>query len=145
MPKKDLVIALPYLGKLSFQIGTRINRVMKNKLPYCNTPFVLQTKCKISNFFTFRDKILSFLRSGIVYKCHCGGRSTTYLLRQTKRHVKVRMSQNTWEFLHSLGDELKVMLILSLKNIFYSAITHLSLKISQFLSPTASLLESCLR
>ena len=145
MPKKDLVIALPYLGKLSFQIGTRINRVMKNKLPYCNTPFVLQTKCKISNFFTFRDKILSFLRSGIVYKCHCGGRSSTSLLRQTKRHFKVRMSQNTWEFLHSLGDELKVMLILSLKNIFYSTITHLSLKISQFLSPTTSLLESCLR
>ena len=145
MPKKDLVIALPYLGKLSLQIGTRINRVMKNKLPYCNTPFVFLTKCKISNFFTFRDKILSFLRSGIVYKFHCGSRSSTYLLRQTKRHFKVRMSQNTWEFLHSLGDELKVMLILSLKNIFYSAITHLSLKISQFLSPTTSLLESCLR
>ena len=36
VPKKNLVIALPYLGKLSLQIHTRINRIMKNKLPYCN-------------------------------------------------------------------------------------------------------------
>ena len=28
--KKDLMIVLPYLGKLSLQIRTRINRVMKN-------------------------------------------------------------------------------------------------------------------
>ena len=34
---------------------------------------------------------------------------------------------NTWEFLQSLAKELKVMMILPLKNIFYSAITHLVL------------------
>ena len=39
---------------------------------------------------------------------------------------------NTWVFQHSLGKELKVMIILSLQNIFYFAITHLILKISQF-------------
>ena len=41
---------------------------MKNKLQYCNVQFVFQTKCKISNFFTFKDKIPLVLRSGIVYK-----------------------------------------------------------------------------
>ena len=66
VPKKILVIDLPYLVKLSLQIRTRINRIMKNKFPYCNIRFVFQTTCKISNFFTFKDKILSFLRSGIV-------------------------------------------------------------------------------
>ena len=30
---------------------------------------------------------------------------------------------NTWEFLHSLGKDLKVMMILPLKSIFYSGIT----------------------
>ena len=34
VPTKDLMIVLPYLGKLSLQIRTRINRVMKNKLPH---------------------------------------------------------------------------------------------------------------
>ena len=33
IPKKDLVIVVPYLGKLSLQIHTRINRVMKKKTP----------------------------------------------------------------------------------------------------------------
>ena len=34
VPKKDLMIVLPYLGKVSLQIRTRINRVMKNRLPH---------------------------------------------------------------------------------------------------------------
>ena len=49
---------------------------------------------------------------------------------------------NSSEFLHSLGKELKVMMILPLKNIFYSAITQLILKISQFLQPTTTTLKS---
>ena len=56
IPKKDLVIALPYLGQLSLQICTRINCIMKNKLPCCNVPFVFQTKCKISNFLHSKTK-----------------------------------------------------------------------------------------
>ena len=51
IPKKDLVIALPYLGKLSLHIHTRIYCIMKNKLPSCNIQFVFQAKCKISNSF----------------------------------------------------------------------------------------------
>ena len=81
-------IALPYLGK-SLQIRTRINRIMKNKLPYCNIRFVFQTKYKISNFFIFKDKIPSFLLSGIVYKCQCGSCNATYY-GKTKLHFKVR-------------------------------------------------------
>ena len=41
-------------------------------------PFASQTKCKISNFFTFKDKIPLFLRSGIVYKFQSGGCNATY-------------------------------------------------------------------
>ena len=86
VPKKNLV-------KLSLQIRTRINRIMKNKLPYCNIRFVFRSKCKISNFFTFKDKIPSFLRSGIVYKFQCGSCNATYY-GKTKRHFKVRMSEH---------------------------------------------------
>ena len=71
--KKDLMIVLPYLGKFSLQIRTRINRVVKNKLPHCNFRIVFQSNCKLINFFTFKDKIPIFLRSGIVYKFKCGG------------------------------------------------------------------------
>ena len=36
VPKKNLVIDLPNLSKLSLHIRTGINRITKNKLPYCN-------------------------------------------------------------------------------------------------------------
>ena len=93
VPKKHLIIALPYLGKLSLQRRTRINRIMKNKFPYCNVQFALQTKYKISNFFTFKDKIPSVLSSGIVYKFECGIYNVTYS-GKTKRHFKVRMCEH---------------------------------------------------
>ena len=60
VPKKDLMIVLPYLGKYSLQIRTIINRVMKNKLAHSNFRIVFQTKCKLINFFTFKDKIPVF-------------------------------------------------------------------------------------
>ena len=59
-PKKALVTALPYLGKLLLQIHTRIYRIMKNKLRYCNIRFIFQTKCKISNFLNLKTKFHCF-------------------------------------------------------------------------------------
>ena len=44
IPKKDLVIALPYLVKFSLQINTRINCTLKNRLPLCE-------KCAYSELF----------------------------------------------------------------------------------------------
>ena len=65
---------------MSLQIRTRINHIMKNKLPYCNTQFVFQTKCKISKI-------------SIVYKFQCGSCNATYY-GKTKRHFKVRMCEH---------------------------------------------------
>ena len=48
---------------------------------------------------------------------------------------------DTWEFRHSLGKELKVTMILPLKNTFIFAITHLILKISQLPLPAAMTLK----
>ena len=90
---------------------------MKNKLSYCNVRFVFQTKCKTSNFFTFKDKIPLFLRSGTVYKFQCGSSNATYY------------------------GKTKMMMILPLENMFYFAITHLVLKISPFLLPTTTTLK----
>ena len=52
VPKKDMVLDLPYLGELSLQIRTTTNDIMKNKLPYCSLWFVFQ--CKISNFLKLK-------------------------------------------------------------------------------------------
>ena len=131
MPEKDLVIGLPYLGNLPLQIRTRINRIMKNKLPYCNIRFVFQTKCMTN--FHLSYVLALFTNFSVV---------ATMLPIMAKLSVILKSEcPNTWEFLHSLGKELKVMMIPPLKNIFYSAITHLILKISQFLQPTTMTLN----
>ena len=140
VPKKDLLIALPYLDKLSLQIRTRINRIMKNKLRYCNVRFVFQTKCKISNFFTFKDKIPSFLRSGIVYKFQCGSCNATYY-GKTKRHFKVRMCEHLG--ISALtGKKVKGDDDSAIKEHLLFCIHTPDLKISQFLLPTTAILKS---
>ena len=45
------------------------------------------------NFFTFKDEIRIFLRSGIVYKFKYGGCNATYY-GKTKCHFKVRMCEH---------------------------------------------------
>ena len=66
---------------------------MRNKLPHCNLRIVFQTKCKFINFFTPKEKIPVFLRSGIVHKFKCGGCNATYY-GKTKRNFKVRMCEH---------------------------------------------------
>ena len=65
---------------------------MKNKVPYCNVQFAFQTNWKISNFFTYKEKIPSIVRSGIIYKFQWGSYNATYYSK-TKRHFKVRMCE----------------------------------------------------
>ena len=93
VPKKNLLTVLIYLDKLSFQMRTRINRIMKNKLPYFNVPFVFETKWQISNFFTFKDKIPLFLRSGIVYKFKCASCNAPYY-GNIKDHLQVTICEH---------------------------------------------------
>ena len=69
---------MPYFGKMSFQIRIKINRVMENKLPNCNLRIAFRIKCKLINFFTFKDKIPVSFSLDIVYKRRCGGWNTTY-------------------------------------------------------------------
>ena len=67
-----------------------LNNLIRNTF---NFQFASQTKCKISNFFTFKDKIPLFLCSGTVYKFQCGGCNTTYY-GKTKHHFQVRMCKH---------------------------------------------------
>ena len=90
---KGLVIALPYFDKMSLQIRARINRIMKNKLPYCNPGFALQIKYKVSSFFILKDRILSILCSGIVYKFQSGDCNAA-CYGKAKRHFKFRICEH---------------------------------------------------
>ena len=70
---------------------------MKNELPHCNFRIVFQTKCKLINFFAFKDRIPVFICSGIVYEFKHGDCNTTYY-GKTKCHFKVRMCEHLGVF-----------------------------------------------
>ena len=116
VPKKDLIIVLTYLDKLSPQIHTKINRIKKNNFLYRNLRIVLQTKWKLIHFFKFKNKIPVFLRSAIVCKFKWG--DCTLMAKYVST-----------EFLHLLETKWKGIMILQQNKITDFAIIHLVLTI----------------
>ena len=92
VPKKNLAITLPYLGKLSLQIRTRINRIMKNSRTVISDLFS-RLSARLVTFLTFKDKMPSFLRFDIACKFQCGSCNATYY-GKTKYHFKVKMREH---------------------------------------------------
>ena len=90
---KELLLTLPYLGKLSLQTRSRISKLVRANLPSCKINFVFRSTLKMSHFFQFKDKICKELKSGVVYKFSCGRCNSTYI-GKTKRHLKVRASEH---------------------------------------------------
>ena len=125
MPKKDLMIVLPYLGKLSLQIRTKIIRVMKNKLPHSNFRIAFQTKSNLVIFFTFKVKTPYVLALFINLS------ELTAMLPITAKLSAILKSQcvNNLEFLLLLEREWKGITIPPYKSTMYFAITCLVLTI----------------
>ena len=91
--KKNLLIVLPYLGFISDQIRTKLFKIISKNLPCCKLNIVFKTSCRLSNYFSYKDRPCKDLISGIVYKFSCGCCNASYI-GQTKRHFKVRMSEH---------------------------------------------------
>ena len=91
--KKQLLLVLPYLGALSFQVRSRLQSCIKNHLPFCNLRVVFQSKTRLCNLFRFKDAIPKELNSNLVYKFLRNGCNATYY-GKTQRHLKVRASEH---------------------------------------------------
>ena len=67
VPKKVVYFCLPFTGSHSLQIRTQINRLCNAAYPHLNIRFFFRSSKRISSFFPFKDKVPTFLRSGVVY------------------------------------------------------------------------------
>ena len=92
--KKDLVIVLPFLGKLSVNLRTRLRNSISKNLPFCKIRVICKSSTRISIFFQFKDKIPYYLRSNVVYKFLCGRCNATYY-GETCRHLSVRVGEHS--------------------------------------------------
>ena len=93
VPKKELLIILPYLGKHSINIKSRLYSCISKALPYCQLKINFQSRVRLGNLFAFKDIIHIELRSNLVYKFSCSNCNFTYY-GKTERHLKVRVSEH---------------------------------------------------
>ena len=81
--KKDLVIVLPFLGKLSLDLRTRLKTLS----------VIFKSLTCISNFFQFKEKTPYCLCSNVVNKFSCGRCNATYY-GELSRHLSVRVREH---------------------------------------------------
>ena len=93
VPKRNVLVKLPFLGSTSFQIRTKLQKLLIDKLTSCNLKIIFTSPVRVKSFFTFKDKLPKMLLSGIVHKNKCGGCNTTYY-GKTKHHFKVRICEH---------------------------------------------------
>ena len=91
--KKDLVIVLPFLGKSSPDLRTRLKNGTSKNLPFCKIRVIFKSSTRISNFFHFKGKMPYCLRSNVVYKFLCGRCNATYS-GKTCQHLSDRVGKH---------------------------------------------------
>ena len=55
--KKELTFVLPYLGKLSLDLRTKVREMIDRNLPYCKLKVIFRSKCRLNTLFHFKDSL----------------------------------------------------------------------------------------
>ena len=92
--KKELLIAIPYLGSLSLAIGTHLQNSINKTLSFRKINAIFKSTTCLSKFFGFKDTVTVNLCSNVVYKFSCGRCNATYC-GETYRHLNVRVGEHS--------------------------------------------------
>ena len=93
VPKKQLYLVLPYMGKMSALVKSGLARSLHKRLPFCKVRIVFKTSNRLRNYFSFKDVVPEPLRSYQIYNFTCGSYNVSYI-GKTFRHMKVRVSEH---------------------------------------------------
>ena len=93
VPKKDLVMFLPFLGTTSWKIKNDLIRTIRKNAPACNIKIIFKTTKRLSSCFTFKDKFPKSLLSGVIYKYTCAKCKLCYI-GCTKRFWEKRLEEH---------------------------------------------------
>ncbi len=88
-PRKELSICLPFLGKHSLELKSRISRFANKYFPTCRIKVIFKCSNRLRNFLVFKDKIPLNVRSHLLYRYTCDGCNAIYI-GKTRRHYLVR-------------------------------------------------------
>lgn len=69
--KKPLALFLPFLGSISLETSTKLNKQLKKIPRCCKMQIVFKNKTTLGNNVHFKDRIPKNLTFGVVYKFQC--------------------------------------------------------------------------
>ena len=78
VPKREFICILPYLGKVSLDLRTKLRRTIESNLPICILKIIFRSKCGLNTFFHFKDSLETKIYSGIIYRYRCSNYNVTY-------------------------------------------------------------------
>ena len=91
--KNPLQLVLPYLGTISLQTRTKLQKFIKGVLNYCKLQIIFKNRNKLCNKFCFKDPIPQIITSGVVYKLQCGFCNEFYY-GECVRHLAIRSGEH---------------------------------------------------
>ena len=92
VPKRDLICVLPYLGKTSLDLKTRLRRTIERNLPFCKLKIIVRCKCRLHTLFHIKDSLEKKILSGIIYCCRFSNCNIYY--GKTFRHFYTRAAEH---------------------------------------------------
>ncbi len=88
-----LLFCIPFLGRYSLQMKTRICRLVKKCYPGIQLKVIFRSSTRIQSFFPFKDRIPSLIRSSVIYKFQCPGCHAWYY-GKTSRNLITRCREH---------------------------------------------------
>ena len=114
VPRKQLYLVLPFMGKMSALVKSGLARSLHKRLPFCKVKIVFKTSNRLKIYFSFKDVVPEPLRSCQIYNCTCGSCNASYI-GKIFRHMKVRVSEQQG-LSHRTGKHLKGTLSTSVRD-----------------------------
>lgn len=93
VPKQVIYVKLPFIGPLSYDTVTYLQKTLVQYFPQINFRFSLNNSFKVANFFMYKDRLPDELRSNIIYNFKCSVCNATYI-GSTSKQSKIRFSQH---------------------------------------------------
>ena len=92
--KRELTFVLPYLGKLSLDLKTKLRRTIERDLPYRQLKVIFRSKCRLSTLFRVKDPLEKKKSLWIIYHYASSNCKVTYY-GKTFRHFHSRAAEHT--------------------------------------------------
>ena len=93
VPKKQLYLVLPFMGKMSALVKSGLVKSLHKHLPFCKVKILFKTSNCSKNYFSFKDVVPEPLPSCKIYNFMCRSCNVSYI-GKTFRHMKVRVSEH---------------------------------------------------